>query len=147
MIVELITAFLGSIGFGLLFGVRHKFLIHVGAGGLLGWAIYLGAMRAFDNIFLCCFLAAAFTTLYGEILARVLKAPATLFFIPSIVPLIPGSTLYYMLNGLVRKDFEAFGYYGGLTLQYASAIACGASLVWAFNIIFKRIATKDHKKV
>lgn len=147
MIVELVTAFLGSVGFALLFGVRHKFLIHVGIGGLLGWAIYLGTMRGFNNIFLCCFLAAAFTTLYSEILARVLKAPATLFFIPSIVPLIPGSMLYYMLNGLVSSDLDAFSRYGGLTLQYASAIACGASLVWAFNIIFKRIVTRDHKKV
>ena len=40
------------------------------------------------------FVASVVLTIYAEILARVVKCPATLFLVTAAVPLIPGGSLY-----------------------------------------------------
>lgn len=129
--IQLITAFAGSLGFALLFHLRRRLLFTASLGGLLSWGVYLLGTHMTNGIFLPCLCCAAFAALYGEIAARLLKAPATVIFIPAIVPSIPGSTLYYTMSCIVQKDWTLASQYGMLTLQYALAIAIGISAVWA----------------
>lgn len=139
-IIQLITGMLGSLGFALLFGLKRRYLISAALGGLLSWGLYLLGLKIFDNdIFLACLLASAFSALYSEIIARVQKAPTTLFFITSVVPLIPGSTLYYTFSNVVVKDWKQAKHFGSLTLQYALAIAAGACIIWAITLIIENI--------
>ena len=39
--IQLITAFLGSLGFAMLFHVRREKLLLASLGGLLSWGVYL----------------------------------------------------------------------------------------------------------
>lgn len=142
VIIQLIVAFTGSLGFAILFGVRPKLAVPASFGGMFSWAIYLVLESGGYGIFISCFVAAAFTAIYSEILARVLKAPATLFLVPSFIPLIPGSTLYYTMSSAVAKDWEQVQYYANRTWQYALAIAGGISLVLACS--FMIMQTKKH---
>ena len=139
VLLQLGTAFIGSLGFALLFNVRRQFWFVGSLGGLLGWAIYLLGTTQTEGVFMPCLVASAFAALYAEVLARILKAPATIFFIPSIVPLIPGSTLYYTMSYAVQSSWEVSGGYGFLTIQYALSIASGISLVWAFSMMVTKI--------
>lgn len=139
VLLQLGTAFIGSLGFALLFNVRRQFWFVGSLGGLLGWAIYLLGTTQTEGVFMPCLAASAFAALYAEVLARILKAPATIFFIPSIVPLIPGSTLYYTMSYAVQNSWEVSGSYGFLTIQYALSIASGISLVWAFSMMVTKI--------
>ncbi len=134
-ILQLITAFIGSLGFAMIFNVRRKFWIPGSLGGLCSWGIYLFCEAWTGTIFMPCLIASAFAAFYAEILARLLKAPATIFFIPSVVPLIPGSTLYYTMSSAVRNDWVSFDHYGFLTIQYALSIAIGISLVLACSMM------------
>ena len=144
-IVQLITGMLGSLGFALLFGLKRKYLLSAALGGFFGWGLYLLGEKLFNNdIFLACLLASAFCALYSEIVARVQKAPTTLFFITSVVPLIPGSTLYYTFSYVVAGDGTKASYYGTRTLQYALAIAAGSCIVWATTLIIESV--KKQKK-
>lgn len=137
---QLIWAFLGSVGFALLFGVRAGLIVPASFGGLMCWGIYLICLNRLDfGIFMASFAAAAFTELYAEGMARYLKVPATVLFVPAIVPLIPGSNLYYTMSSTVRQDWEAAGAYGISTLQYALGIALGMSVVCAMFEIYARI--------
>ena len=88
--VELITAFLGSLGFALLFRVRREKLLLASLGGLLAWGIYLLMGFATDQDVVRYFAASVVLTVYGEIMARVVKCPATLFIVTASIPLIPG---------------------------------------------------------
>ena len=67
--------------------------------------------------------------LYAEFLAWFMGAPATLFLIPTLIPLVPGNSVYLMMLGLVRGDREAMELYGTLTAQWAVGLAAGISLV------------------
>ncbi len=50
-----------------------------------------------------------FAALLAEFLARVIKTPATVFIVPSIIAFVPGSSLYYAMEALVRGDFTQAG--------------------------------------
>ena len=139
IILQLVTAFSCSLGFAIVFKVRVGLLIPASIGATLSWAIYLAGMHFQKGLFVSCLLAAVMATIYAEVQARVWKAPATLFLVPSLIPLIPGSTLYYTMSSIVRGEWEAARDYGGRTIQYALAIAAGISLVWAVCTMMSRI--------
>lgn len=131
-IVQLIAALLGSAGFAMLFHVRGKLVLPAGIGGMLCWGTYLLAEHFLGGLLIPSVIGSAFAALYAEFLARKMKAPATLFFVPTVISMIPGSTLYYTMSYAVRKDWDQAHTYGSNTLQYALGIAIGICLVWAF---------------
>ena len=107
-VIQLITALIGGVGFGLLFGMHPRHLIPSALGGVVAWAIYLGMVQVTGIQFLSCLVAAAAAVVYGEILARVRKTPATQFVMGGIVPLVPGSSLYRAMSCVVRGDMDGF---------------------------------------
>ena len=109
------------------------------------WAVYLAGIRMLEGIFLPTLLASMVGTLYGEIFARLRKAPATLYLIIAVLPLIPGSTLYYTMSYGVQKKWEMCEYFGNVTGQYALAIAAGMSLVWTLFSMFFGKRNKEEK--
>ncbi len=132
-IVQIVTAFLGSLGFALLFGLRRRFVLPAALGGMLTWGVYLLLSRLVASAFLACLVASACAVLYAELLARLLHSPATVFVIPAVIPLVPGGSLYYAMSCVVQKDFAAAREYGMTTLEFSLAIAAGMSFVLAFR--------------
>lgn len=130
-IVQLIAALLGSAGFAMLFHLRGKLVLPAGIGGMLCWGTYLLAEHYLGGLLIPSVIGSAFAALYAEFLARRMKAPATLFFVPTVISMIPGSTLYYTMSSAVGKDWEQAHIYGSNTIQYALGIAIGICLVWA----------------
>ena len=141
IIVQLFMAFSCSLGFAIVFGVRVGLMIPASLGATLSWAVYLIGL----GFFISCLAGAAMAALYAEIQARVWKAPATLFLVPALIPLIPGSTLYYTMSGVVGRNWEMASDYGSRTLQYALAIAAGISLVWAVTSMIFYIVKKGNE--
>lgn len=132
-LIQLLTAFISSLGFSMVFGLRRRFLGYAALGGLLCWGVYLG-MDAWTHMeFLSCLLASSFAVVYAELLARWLKTPATLFVVPAILPLVPGGSLYYTMENVVHGRLDAARVYGQQTLIVALAIAAGISFVVALR--------------
>lgn len=146
MNTQIITALLGSLGFSILFGLRPRYLCFASIGGGICWAFYEFCLQMGLSVFVTCLAASAFSALYGEILARIMKAPAPLFFIPTIIPLIPGSTLYYTMRSAVQGETSLAMDYGTQTLSCALAIAAGVSLVWAVFFMEDRLEGYWKKK-
>ena len=142
-IIQLVTAFLGAVGFSLLFGMRRRHLVWAGLGGVLTWGIYLLVSALLREGFLPCLLAAGFAVLYSEVLAHLRKTPATIFVVPAIIPLVPGSSLYYAMAAAVRGDLGEARRFGSLTLQAALAIAAGISFVIALRQL-QTTRSRDH---
>ena len=132
IILQLVASFLGAMGFSLLFNVEKKHLIPCCLGGLLTWTVYLlGARLLHLPELASAALSAGACQIYAELMARALKAPATTFYIPALVPLIPGGSLYRTMDAAIGKDWVAFRHYGSSTLQVAMGIAVGLSFVAA----------------
>ncbi|MBQ6774475.1 MAG: threonine/serine exporter family protein [Synergistaceae bacterium] len=133
IILQLITAFTGSLGFALVFGMRASHLFYASFGGFISWAVYLAVYSASHNEFFACLVASIAAMLYAEFMARVRKCPATLFIIIAIIPLVPGSSLYYAMSNAVLGDIEAAAFYADQTLKWVLAIAGGISFVTAVH--------------
>ena len=84
--IQVIAAFFGSIGFAIVLKIHGKQIIYAGIGGMLTWITYLVGVQAGWNLFWSNFLAALFVAVYAELMARVNKAPATIFLTAAAVP-------------------------------------------------------------
>ncbi len=144
-IIELLTAFLGAFGFALLWNVKKQRIFVAAVGGLLAWGAYIIVQMSGNGIFSSAFFAALITAIYCEISARIFKCPATVFLMPALVPLFPGSSLYYTLNAAVHGNFEEFSHHAMTTLYFALGLACGASILSALLTIILPVFNKINK--
>ena len=138
IIIQLISALIGSLGFAYLFNSGKKNLIPATFGGLLAWAVYLVFSYLNFGMFLSTVISAVICQIYSEFFARLLKSPTTVYYIPSIVPLVPGGALYYTLYYAAQNDWNNFLIYGSNTLKVAFGIAVGASFVSALMLLLPK---------
>ena len=70
-IIQLITGAIGSVGFGILFHIKKKYLPLAAVGGFLSWLVFLLGKEFWGNVFLPTLMAGFVTDVYAEILARI----------------------------------------------------------------------------
>ncbi len=143
-IIQVIAAGLGAGGYSILFNIRRDKLVLASAGGSLAWIIYIIASQFTTNPFVTNMLAAAFATLYSEILARIRKAPTTVFLIPSIMPMIPGGGLFYTMSAVISNDTTLFEKYFVTTIETALGISIG---IMFMSLIGVRIVKRGIAKL
>ena len=145
-VLQLAAAFSGSMGFALLFQVRRGKLLLASLGGLLAWAVYLALGPVMPQDVPRFFVASVVLTIYAEILARVVKCPATLFLVTAAVPLIPGGSLYSTMRYFVQGDFAASSSQGLNTILLALAIAAGMIVPMSLFQLVRRVRVWRAKK-
>lgn len=145
-IIPILMAAVGSVSFGMFFGIYTRKLVFSALGGALTWSVYLIAIHLGVQEPICYALAAASGTLFAEILARIVKTPVTVYIITSVIPLVPGGSLYYTMLGLLQGDQATFLAKGSYTLSAAGAMALGMfSATMLFKIIFSVILLSKKK--
>ena len=146
ILYQLLTALFGSLGFSLIFNVSRKYLVAASLGGLLSWAVYLLFDWLGMGLMASTIISAACCQAYAELLARIMKCPTTVFYIPAVVPLIPGGSLYNTMYAAVFKNWDQFRDYGMQTLQVTLGIAVGISFVSGILFVATRYAHRKTKK-
>ena len=139
MAVQLMSAFLGSIGFAIILKIKGKQIVYAGIGGLVTWLIYLLTFEELHSDFTCNLIAAVFVAVYAEVMARINKAPATIFLTAAAVPLIPGGKLYYTMYGIVSDNRQMFEENGTSAITIALAISLGFVAVAVVNKYLNRL--------
>lgn len=142
-LLQLVMALIAALGYALWSNVRPGLLIPAMFGGVVSWGTFLIISQFFEGPFVPCLFASALSALYAEVLASHFKVPSSIFFIVSVIPLIPGRLLFYTMSSAVIADWAEVGAYAFKTFQYAAAIAIGISVVWA---IFEVIAEAHDRK-
>ena len=140
MLIQVVTSFFGTLGFGFLFNIRGKKLLYASVGGMLSWLLFLLLQPLAPNEALRYLIVSICSTTYAEILARLLKTPATTFSIITLIPLVPGGALYQTTTAALDRNVEEFVPKLIYTIELAVALSLGIVIVTA---IFRRIA---HKK-
>ncbi len=74
----------------------------------VGYTIYMLVTNAAGSEPLAIFLATLMVAIGSEILATLMKMPATIFMFPGIVPLVPGIGIYRTMLYLLQKKFDLF---------------------------------------
>ena len=131
VILQIVTAFFGTIGFGILFRSKGKKLFLAGLGGMMAWALFLLLGRWIESEPVRYFIVSVVISIYAEVLARLCKTPAGTFGILSLVPLVPGGGLYYSADYALSGDMGAFVEKALSTLSLTAMLSLGIVLVAA----------------
>ena len=142
-IIQILSGCIGTLGFAVLYNIRGKRLVYAALGGLLSWFFFLLFGLWVKNDVLQSFLAAVLVTVYAEVLASALQTPATTFSIVSLIPLVPGSSLYYSMTSALSETYVDFLDRATYTLKVAAALSLGLIIVTAFS---KHIRIFLHQK-
>lgn len=125
LFVEFIFAFLGTLGFTLIFNVPLRHIPVASFVGGAGWVMYHIAVSMGFDIAISCFFGACIVGLASDIASRICKEAATIFVIPGVLPLVPGAGTYYTMLAIVNGNLELAADKGVETLAMAGAIALG----------------------
>lgn len=141
---EIILAFIASVCPGIMFNVARRNLIWVGISGMLGWITYAWVLDSTGNVVFASFLGAIVVGLYSESIARIVKAPAMVFSIPGIFPLVPGIAIYNSIQYISENRLFEAANTGIQAITSAAAIAFGILLISAvFRLYKKRVKKKE----
>lgn len=147
IVINLVFAWLASVGFGLIINVPHRALVLCGISGSAGWILYwlanrIGVGRLGSNL-----LGALCVGTLGLVFARIKKCPVTVFNIPGVVPLVPGVPSYQAVRAMVEGQLSDAE---DLILRVAIvtiAIAMGFMLAQLIGeIFFKTRKNRKNKK-
>lgn len=128
LILDFIYAYIACLAFTLIYNMRGKFVLLAPLGGSIAWIIY--NMTAYtESDIVQNFIAIMAVSFYSEVMARIYKAPVTMFLVVGLLPLVPGAGIYYTMEYLVAGNQYAFGQSLVHTLAIAGALALGIVLV------------------
>lgn len=145
-LIQICMGLLGTLGFNLLFNIRGKKLVFATLGGLISWSVFLVLEPLLQGEATRYLIATAAITAYGEVLARKMKTPTTTFLVPSLIPLVPGSALYYTMNYALKKQWTEFVHQAFYTLQLAVSLAVGIIAVTTVVRLTTILISKAKKK-
>ena len=142
-IIQILTGFIGSLGFAVLFNIRGKRLIAAAFGGFLSWTLFVFLNLFIHNDPVNYFLVALAVSIYAEVMARVMKTPTTTFITTALIPLIPGGSLYYTMAYAFHSNIDRFLEKAIYTLQLASSLALGIIIATTLSRIFFNFLNKS----
>lgn len=122
-------AFIATFAFSILFNIKGRNTFFAAVGGGLGWFVYSFSLKLDFSTILSFFYASIIVAIYSETMARILKTPVTTILICAIIPLVPGSGMYYTMLETIKGDINKALSEGLITLTIAGVIAIGIILV------------------
>ena len=124
--IQAISAFLGTVGFAVLYGVPRREYIHAGICSTIGWMAYLVMLRlANATVIESTFVATLVVVLVSRFMAVDRKCPVIVFQICGVFPLIPGAGIFWTVYYIVNKELSVALTTGFTALGMAVAIVLG----------------------
>ncbi|WMI81231.1 threonine/serine exporter family protein [Anaerotignum sp. MB30-C6] len=146
ILFESLMSFFACISFAILFNAPKKELLYCGISGAIGWFFY-ALLSLFITPTMATLVAAVFVTAFSRFASYHRQAPSTLYHIPGIMPLVPGTAVYNTmtaaLGGMILETYSNIL----LGLKLAGAIGAGSILMLALPYSFFEIIPKRMKKI
>ena len=145
ILLSCLYSFVATIGFCVIFNIRGKMVFFASFGAALGWLAF--ELSAFFGTDLSqYFIATVVIALYAEIMARMHKVPVTVYLIAALIPLVPGSGLYYTMEHFIDGNIDAFLSTFVHTIAIAGCLAFGILLVSSLVRLTNRIKLDKNKR-
>jgi len=128
--IQTIAAFVGTLGFAVLFGVPKKEYFRTAVVATIGWMTYLVLIRytvlgtAASTLF-----STAVVVLVARLFAVWFRTPETVYLITGVFPMIPGGAIFWTTFFLVSNRLSLALHSGMGALAVTAAIVLGIVLV------------------
>lgn len=143
--IQLISCTIACTGFAMWFKIRGRQVFYSSIGAFFTWGIYVLVYYYEPSNFFATLVASIFVAFYAFIMARINKAPSTIFLTASVFPLIPGPNLYYMMYGFVSQDTAMASGETIVLVATCLAIAFGFIIVDVASRSIMRILKTDYR--
>lgn len=132
-----------SIAFAVIIHAPKHLFAAIGLAGVVTWCSYVAISGAVAGNLLNNLLSISLLSIVSQLLARRCKEPMTMFFIPALVAVVPGITLFVGLNQWFTGTMTAASLTFSNVLLSLLALAMGSLLGdELYAIFFKRLWLK-----
>lgn len=146
LIIECIFCFVCMLSFGVIFKLNYnpKFMIIAALNAVLGWIVYSLSNSFGLNHYFAYFAAALTCAIAGEIIARAVWAPASIFYVIGCLPLVPGGGIYHTMLYAVQNRQDLFISAFIDTIAISGSISMAILVSGTFFRLFKRRRTNEN---
>ncbi|AEI46383.1 threonine/serine exporter family protein [Paenibacillus mucilaginosus] len=138
LIEQLITSFIATAAFAILFNVPKGTLLQGGFVGMLGWALYLAFLEVAVDPVVATLLASCFVAVISQVFAKIYKTPVIVFSVSGIIPLVPGGLAYDAMRNAVQNHYDLAVPLAAKAFMMSGAIAIGLVFSEVINHLIRR---------
>ncbi|MBP2076181.1 threonine/serine exporter family protein [Oceanobacillus polygoni] len=136
---QLITSFIASAGFGILFNAPRNALVQCGFVGMFGWILYYILVEVGMDAIPATTFAAMLVAVLSHTCAKLFKKPIIIFNVSGIIPLVPGGIAYNAMRNFVEND-----YYTGVQLSaQVMLLSGGIAIGLMFSGVINQLINKS----
>ena len=135
-------AIVAVLGFCILFNSPRKTIPYACIVGAMGQIVMQHMLFLGQSPAIACFTGACTLALLSELGSRAGRDATTIFIIPGIIPLVPGSLLYSSMLQLLEGDMAASAALAFSTLLTTLSIAAALVVVSSLTRLFVRITER-----
>lgn len=128
MIYDTILMLFASLGFSMIMGTKRRHYITCAILGSVSFCISSQLLEITDSILITSVISSAISSIASQTIARTAKAPATIFLLPSILPLVPGRRFFYAISSALAQNNDNAVVYFMQTIEYTAGISTGIML-------------------
>lgn len=143
LLYHFVFSFISSVSFGIICDVPRKTLVTGGIIGAIGWCGYWEMWSHGHSVFMSSLVCSLLLANIGQICAIRFKNPVTVYFVPGLVPVVPGVTIYDAFRTLLLDEYgnsaKIFlnSFYGAVGLAVGIIIADSI-----FRVVLKPLLNK-----
>ncbi|WP_239254718.1 threonine/serine exporter family protein [Listeria ilorinensis] len=146
LIYHFVFSFLASISFGILCRIPRETIVAGGIVGASGWIGYWLLSTHGYNVFVTSFVCSLILSTLSYFYSYWRKYPSTVFFIPGLVPVVPGITFYEVFKELFTGDKIAAAASFFDVISSAVALACGITIGNMLFLLVKQLFSKTFSR-
>lgn len=143
MLTHMITSFIASAGFGVLFNAPKKSLLKCGFVGMVGWFVYIWLVNWQYDAVISSLIAAFTIAVISQIFAKMYKTPIIIFSVAGIIPLVPGGIAYDAMRNFVENDYNMAIQLAAKAFMISGAIAVGLVISEVINQMIRKVQFKS----
>jgi uncharacterized membrane protein YjjB (DUF3815 family) len=149
LLISLVTSFIASCAFAIVFQTNKRHLLKVGLAGFIAYFVFYFVKYFFSSLFLAAFLSSLIIAFYGEICARISHAPTLIFIVAGLIPTVPGGDSYYSMKYLIMGEkslaLSKLIDTGTVAIGLASGIVCTSIIFGTIRDKILEIRRKRNK--
>ena len=128
-IYHFVFSFISAVTFAIVCDVPRKALATGGTIGAIAWCGYWTMWRNGYSVFIASLVCSLLLANLSQICAIKFKMPLTVYFVPGLVPVVPGVTIYDAFRTLLLEEYANSAriflntFYGAIGLAVGIIIA------------------------
>ena len=148
LLYHFVFSFISSVSFAIVCDVPRKTLVTGGVIGAICWCGYWEMWSHGQSVFMSSLVCSLLLANISQICAIKFKNPLTVYFIPGLVPVVPGVTIYDAFRTLLLDEYGNSAriflnsFYGAVGLAVGIIIADSIFRVVLSPLLQKRQESK-----